>query len=66
MIHECDILSSRPDIDYVIPDELKESLPNIEPPDIDTYIIPFGKHKGKTLTEINKIDPGISYGQRRI
>ena len=58
LIHECDILSSRPDIDYVIPDELKESLPDVESPDIDTYIISFGKHKGKTLTEVNKIDPG--------
>ncbi len=60
-IHECDILASRIDLDYIIPDELKtllEENAKIELPDINDYILPFGKHKGKTLPEIAKINPG--------
>ena len=60
-IHECDILASRPDIDYIIPDELKELLgenAKQELPDISTYIITFGKHSGKTLPQIAECDPG--------
>lgn len=57
-IHECDILSSRNDLDYIVPDELTSMLPKIQEPDIDTYIIPFGKYKGKTLPEIKNIDSG--------
>ena len=58
-VHECDILSSRSDIDMIIPNELKtalgdanisdESLPK---PDINTYKFPFGKHKGLLIKEI--------------
>lgn len=60
-IHECDILASRADLDYIIPDELKELLgenAHIELPDIDTYVITFGKHNGKTLPQIASCDPG--------
>jgi len=62
-IHECDILSSRSDIDWIIPDDLNEMLnENIgaenELPDINTYQMAFGKHKGKTLVEIAACDPG--------
>lgn len=60
-IHECDILSSRNDIDMIIPEELKKSLDEnvkIVLPDIDTYIMPFGKYKGKPLPEIAQTDPG--------
>ncbi len=38
-IHECDILASRPDLDYIIPDELKGVLGEtvkVELPDINT------------------------------
>ena len=56
-IHECDILSSRNDIDMIIPKELKEivekNIPvEIEIPDLDTYVLNFGKHSGKLLTEV--------------
>ena len=34
-IHECDILSSRNDLDYIIPDELLSVLPEEEIPDIN-------------------------------
>lgn len=60
-IHECDILSSRCDLDYIIPDELKELLntnAKVELPNPSEYILTFGKHKGKTLTEIAKCDSG--------
>lgn len=58
LIHECDILASRSDLDYIIPQELLDVLPAVEIPDVSTYIVPFGKYKGKTLPEIKAIDPG--------
>lgn len=60
-IHECDILASRADLDYIIPDELRELLGEnvkVELPDIDTYTLSFGKYRGRTLTEIAQSDPG--------
>lgn len=69
-IHECDILASRADLDYIIPDELKTLLGEnvtVELPDISTYILPFGKYKGKTLPEIAQSDPGyISWVKENI
>ena len=66
-IHECDILSSRNDLDYIIPDDLLSVLPEEEIPDINTYIIPFGKYKGKTLPEIKEIDSGyISWAKENM
>ena len=61
LIHECDIIASRPDLDYVIPDELLKILgedKGEDLPDIDTYKMPFGKYKGMTLKEIQLEDPG--------
>lgn len=69
-IHECDILASRSDLDYIIPEELKALLHDSvkeDLPDLDTYIIPFGKHSGKTLPEIMHIDPSyISWAKENI
>lgn len=68
-IHECDILSSRCDLDYIIPDELKELLNNtkVELPNPDEYVLTFGKHKGKTLTEVATCDSGwISWAKENI
>lgn len=58
-IHECDILASRSDLDYLIPDELKELLGEnvtIEKPGvkIDDYKLAFGRHKGEFITEVAK------------
>ena len=56
-IHECDILASRVDIDYIIPEELKQLLEEnaqIKLPDIDAYTMPFGKHKGTLIREVPK------------
>jgi hypothetical protein len=62
LVHECDILSSRSDIDMQPSDYLKsvfgEATPNTNLPDINTYTINFGKMKGYTIPEIAKIDIG--------
>ena len=69
-IHECDILASRVDLDYIIPDELKTILgDSVKPdiPDINTYVISFGKHSGKTLLQIAETDPGyIAWAKENI
>lgn len=69
-IHECDILASREDLDYIIPDELITLLgenAKVELPDINTYVITFGKHSGKTLLQIAKCDPGyISWAKENM
>ena len=69
-IHECDILASRADLDYIIPDELKELLgqnAKVELPDINSYIITFGKHNGKTLPQIKECDSGwIAWAKENI
>ena len=69
-IHECDILSSRADLDYIIPDELKELLGQnvkVNRPDIESYVLTFGKHTGKTLIQINEVDPGwIAWAKENI
>ena len=69
-IHECDILSSRCDLDYIIPDELKELLnvnAKVEVPNSSEYILTFGKHKGKTLAEVAECDHGwISWAKENI
>lgn len=57
-VHECDYLSSRNNIDMPIPEYLKMCFGEVELPDINEYIVEFGKHKGKTLIEINEIDSG--------
>lgn len=61
-IHECDILSSRADLDMIIPNELKEILSSekIEEKEVslEEYHVDFGKYSGRTLLEIRDIDPG--------
>lgn len=47
-VHMCDYLASRKDIEVLF-DEKFESKENI-----DEYIMPFGKHKGKLLVDIFK------------
>ena len=58
--HECDILSSRSDIDMQPPEYLKAIFGEAtqpELPDINTYKLTFGKYSGRTLIEINEIAP---------
>ena len=64
LIHECDILSSRADLDWIIPQELKDILSGVESgtvtqpetPTIDDYKIDFGKYKGLTIPELKECD----------
>lgn len=70
LIHECDILASRPDLDYKIPEELLEILgedTGDDLPDINEHVLNFGKHKGLTLPEIQDVDPGwIAWAKREM
>lgn len=62
MIHECDYLSSRSDIDFIIPEYLGEIFDDVEVkikiPKLEEYKVSFPKHKGKTLLQIKDEDPG--------
>lgn len=61
LLHVCDYLASRKDIEmrFDISPEFKDTTTKPEtPPDINTWIVPFGKHKGKTMREIYSEDPG--------
>ena len=63
-VHECDVLSSRNDIDMIIPVELANILGEITPstkeeiPDINEYILPFGKYNGRKLIDVAVADKG--------
>lgn len=56
LIHECDILASRADLDWIISDELKAALGEIPQPKLDDYELPIGKYKGHKLVEIYAVD----------
>ncbi len=53
ILHLADYLASRKDIEVLFSDEFTAELP-----DINTYILPFGKYKGHTLPEIAAVDSG--------
>ena len=57
-VHECDILASRADLDWIISDELRAILDGteIELPKPEDYVMPFGKHKGETLKKVIETD----------
>lgn len=60
-VHECDILSSRADIDMQPPEYLKVIYGEAEAPkpvSIEDYKVSFPKHMGKTLLQIQDEDPG--------
>lgn len=57
-IHECDILASRADLDWIISDELKEAIGESIPKlSVDDYVLDFGKHKGMKLVEVYGLWP---------
>lgn len=63
LVHLCDYLSSRSNIDMTYSDEVYDALGGIEVakedlPDINEYKLTFGKHAGMTLQEIQDIAPG--------
>ena len=72
LVHLCDYLSSRSNIDMTYTEDVYKALGDIkvpveELPDIDTYVITFGKHSGKTLPQIAEVDPGyISWAKENM
>ena len=62
MIHECDILSSRNNIDMQPPEYLNDIFNDIMPStkiEFDPeYKLSFGKHSGARLIDVYKVDPG--------
>lgn len=60
MIHECDILSSRNNIDMQPPEYLNDIFDDLNKPlEFDeNYTINFGKHAGERMIDIYKSDPG--------
>jgi hypothetical protein len=55
-VHECDILSSRSDIDMQPSDYLKSVFgeEKAELPDVNEYVLDFGRHKGSKLIDVFK------------
>lgn len=53
LLHACDYLASRKDIEMQFGEEMKAELP-----DVNTWVLPFGKYKGMTLVEIQAENPG--------
>lgn len=53
IVHICDYLASRKDIEIKFDEETKAELP-----DINTWLLPFGKYKGMTLVEVQAENPG--------
>lgn len=74
LVHMCDYLASRSNLDMTYPDAVKAILDGVdvpqrevEIPDVNTWVLPFGKYKGKTYVEINALDPGyISWSKENI
>jgi uncharacterized protein (DUF3820 family) len=62
LVHECDILSSRSDIDMQSSTYLKGifdgETSNQQPSNINEYVIDFGKYKGTKLVDLYKKDKG--------
>ena len=71
-VHMCDYLASRSNLDMTYSDDVLSALggvdiPKEELPDIDSYVITFGKYSGKTLPQIKEIDPGyISWAKENM
>lgn len=56
LVHECDILSSRSDIDMQPSDYLKGVFgeEKVELPNVDEYVLTFGKYKDQKLVDVFK------------
>ena len=68
----CDYLASRSNLDMTYSEEVLSALsgveiPKEELPKLEEWILPFGKYKGRTLLQINEIDPGyISWAKENM
>lgn len=54
-VHACDYLASRKDIEILFDNE--DIRHHEETPDVNTWKLPFGKHKGQTLVDVKGSDP---------
>ena len=60
VVHLCDYLSSRSDIDMQPPEYLKDIFEDINEPLVfdESYVLPFGKYANCRLLDVYKTDPG--------
>jgi hypothetical protein len=63
LVHLCDYLSSRQNLDMIYSEDIQNILndvevPNQTLPNIDEWKVTFGKYKGYTLPQINKMNSG--------
>lgn len=56
-VHECDYLSSRNNIDMIIPEYLKDIFGNEVLEFDENYVLPFGKFSGQKLIDVYNIKP---------
>ena len=56
LVHMCDYLASRKDIEILF--DNKDIRHHEGTLDVNTWKLPFGKHKGETLVDVNGSDPG--------
>ena len=71
-VHMCDYLASRSNLDMTYSDDVLAILNNVEIPkqelpDINTYVLNFGKHSGEKLVDVAKSDPSyISWAKENM
>lgn len=71
-VHMCDYLASRSNLDMTYSDDVLAVLNNIEIPkqelpDINTYVLNFGKHSGEKLVDVAQSDPSyISWAKENM
>lgn len=71
-VHMCDYLASRSNLDMTYSDDVLAVLNNVEIPkqelpDINTYVLNFGKHSGEKLVDIAQSDPSyISWAKENM
>lgn len=71
-VHMCDYLASRSNLDMTYSDDVLAVLNNVEIPkqelpDINTYVLNFGKHSGEKLVNVAQSDPSyISWAKENM
>ena len=71
-VHMCDYLASRSNLDMTYSDDVLAVLNNVEIPkqelpDINTYVLNFGKHSGEKLVDVAQSDPSyISWAKENM
>ena len=71
-VHMCDYLASRSNLDMTYSDNVlavlnNAEIPKQELPDINTYVLNFGKHSGDKLVDVAQSDPSyISWAKENM